>query len=219
MALTLDGSTQWLTLGSALRTAIPFTIAGWVYQDSGHGQHTAVNISDGSANNRFTVQLDSSGTLEAETAESGSDSKASATSDLSADTWGHIAAVFASATDRRALLDGANKGTNTTSRTPSGLNASALGTSLSGGGTQDWLGRFAHMGLWSVALSDVEIAMLALGYLPPQVKPASLLSYWILPGGVATELDRWDGGNNWTTAGSPTASAGPPKLIQGVGPL
>lgn len=99
-------------------------------------------------------------------------------------TWHHVAAVFAADDDRRAYLDGGNKGTNATSRTPSGLDV--IGLLLNPlprtfGGTNSALDtQIAHAAIHNVALTDAEIAALAAGAHPYSIRPANLVAFWPL---------------------------------------
>jgi hypothetical protein len=75
-------------------------------------------------------------------------------------------------------LDGGSKGTNTNSVVPSNFDRTQIG--FAAGGTSALDGRLAEVAFWDIALSDAEVAMLALGYAPSLVRPDSLIHYWPL---------------------------------------
>lgn len=99
--------------------------------------------------------------------------------------WHHHVAIFAGTTDRRAYIDGGDKGTNATSRTPSTSNIDtySIGTRRTQLQTPNsHNGLIAEVALWSVALSDEEVAELASGISAFMMRPESLLGYWPLNG-------------------------------------
>ena len=67
------------------------------------------------------------GTVKAEAAENALGASAVSTSGRSTGTWHHACGIFASATDRRAFIDGGSKGTNTDDYAPAGVNVTNIG--------------------------------------------------------------------------------------------
>ena len=136
---------------------------------------------------------------------------ANTSTQASTDTWHHAVGVWASATDRRVFLDGSGKGTNTTS-----VNyATQAYTSFSLAGTNYWSGSIGEGGLWNVALTDAEAAVLATGISPLAVRPQSLVAHWPLIGRTSPEIDLV-GGFDMTLNNSPTAAAHPRVIYPGL---
>lgn len=71
-------------------------------------------------------------------------------------------------------------------------------------------GRVAEVGIWSVALDDAEIAVLAAGYAPPCVRPQSLVFYAPL----IRELNNYRGPVLSNHSTSPATVAVHPRIIQ-----
>ena len=72
-------------------------------------------------------------------------------------------------------------------------------------------GNIAHVGIWNVALTDGEVAMLASGLSPQRVRPQSLIAYLPFLGRDSPEIDIV-GGKTFTVNGA-TTSANEPRLI------
>jgi hypothetical protein len=132
----------------------------------------------------------------------------------SANVWSHAAITSSSATSHAAYLNGGNKVTN--SGTLSGATASTqtwLGSYKTSGGAHGgfFAGTIADAAIWSVALSDAEIAALASGVRPKDIRPASLIAYWPLGGLQSPEPDISGGARNGTLTGT-SAAFGPPYV-------
>ncbi|MDP3986035.1 MAG: LamG-like jellyroll fold domain-containing protein [Candidatus Veblenbacteria bacterium] len=83
---------------------------------------------------------------------------AESTIDMTDDAYAHVASVWTSATSRAAYLDGANKGTNTTSKTAAGLDRSAIGVRARSSLGAYWEGEIDEIRLYDGTLSDQWIA-------------------------------------------------------------
>lgn len=206
MARGFDGSSSYFKVGSAVVSGYPFTMAAWVRSNSITVNQTVISISDDTVGTQ-QHGLELAGTVAGDPVRAfsvaGTAQRATTTTGFSASTWHHAAGVFTSATDRAAFIDGGSKGTNATSRAPSGLNATDLGRN--GDSTPDGFfdGSIAEAAVWNVALTDAEIAILALGYSALLVRPGALVAYWPLLGRHTNEIDV-RGGNTVTPTGSPT---------------
>jgi hypothetical protein len=86
--------------------------------------------------------------------------------------------VWVATNDRRAYIDGGSKGTNGTSRTPSGVNKTGVGYLCRSSQTGYFSGRIAEVAVWDAALTDAEAALLGAGYSALFVRPQDLLVYW-----------------------------------------
>lgn len=97
--------------------------------------------------------------------------------------WVHVAAVFASATDRRVFLNGAGKGTETTSVTPAGIDRTCLGVSAETIPDSPLDGLLAKARVWDAALTDAEILHLARQGNPALVTSGAIVHAWPMPVG------------------------------------
>jgi hypothetical protein len=214
MARDFNGSTDRIDYGNIFdpsSNANGWTWAGWVFPDdvnranaqyfwtSQIGANTNVaslffisGNSIGSGSLTATVQRATTAT-----------SRTSDGADISAGAWGHVAATWSGGTLANTLniyvngvaLSGWNSETN-----GSGAVLAGTGTHCLGGRTFDdnrnLNGRMAHCGLWDVALTTGDIAMLVGGFSPASVRPANLVYGWPLirsqqdvVGGQAGTLD------------------------------
>lgn len=130
---------------------------------------------------------------------------------VSANTWHHAAGVFTSDSSRSAFIDGGNKATNSDSRTAvSDIDGVNIGGLEFPGAQQELDGRLAEVGIWNVALTDAEIAILGDGYSPLLIRPQSLVFYLPFVGGSTVELIA---GTSFTTNGTPTKGVDHPPII------
>ena len=162
-------------------TGVPLTLACWFRSDSLTLKQILMQVgTDGSGANLYSLRLagNAGGDPVQACTTAGGETFASTTSGYSADTWHHAAAVFASNTSRIVYLDGGNSAEGTTNRVPSGINALSLGIELDN--TFPFSGRLAEAGLWNIALSAAQIALLAAGVSPLRIRPDALKGYWPL---------------------------------------
>lgn len=193
-------SSQKIVFGSALVTAVPLTIACWFNPVSNAVAYRLFGISDGSNSNLFCVGQTSGGKVDATTVGAGSlTSAASVTASTTSGTWAHACAVFASATDRRAFLNGTNKGTDATSKTPSGLNATDIGFDGSGTFAN---ANIAECAIWNITLADAEVAALANGVAAWLIHPEALKFYAPLSMGYSPEINIISNTNTGTITGA-----------------
>lgn len=130
---------------------------------------------------------------------------ADSTSGYSANVWASACAVFTSATSRAGYIDGGNKGTNTTSVTPAASDRFEVGVLERTSPLAFFAGDIAEVGLWSVALTDDDVAMLA-KYAPPCVRRDALYAYYPMVNDSTTLKDIFsDVPNNLTLTGGTNA--------------
>lgn len=182
-------STQYLEIGSAILSAAPISFCCWFKPNSVGTAGTIFSITtSGSANNYFRTDISASGANRTRTRDGASVSDAITTTLMTAGTWYFVGSRWNSATDRAAFLN-TDKATNTTSRTPTGVNRTAIGRSSESAGTSYLDGTVAFPALWNIGLSDADFAQLARGTHPLRVRPDGLLSYWPLKGLATPETD------------------------------
>ena len=213
MSRSFDGTADDLATGSAVVTATPFTVAIWAqhHDIGGSTSRTAVAFTtNGSGNNRW--ELRAVGTSQNVTALATTTTSQGATASLGFDDtgWHLMSGSFVSNISRAAYFDGANKGTNTVDRAPSGVNQCRIGALESGGGI--WLGLLAHLAVWAnTTLTDAEHALLGQRVSPLFVRPQDLVLYTPYLGRDASEIDII-GGKLFTVTGTTADAAEPPLL-------
>lgn len=205
MAREFDSAlTQYCEVDSAAVTAYPFSMACWFNANDVATTYTLMCVTVKTSNSYY-ARLDAAGAVAGDpirgVLRNTSSYNADTTAGYGAGAWNHGALVFTNATTRAAFLNGGNKGTNASN---SAFSASVNRTSVGryGGLTpsQYFDGLVAWPAVWSVALSDDEIAQLAAGVCPLLVQPQSLVAFWPFD---ATDLDRV-GAFSLTPAGAPT---------------
>ena len=145
----------------------------------------------------------------------GTSAVAASTSGFSANTWHHACAVWSATNARAAYIDGGSKGTDTTSCTPASLDNVTIAALYRWAGASNLVGAslmsgsIAEAAVWNAALTDAEVAMLALGLSPLLIRPANLAGYWPL----IRDEDRDRAGDYHMTAyNTPSIATHPPKL-------
>lgn len=216
MARNFNGTTQYLSSASAVLAATPFTMACWFLTSDVTTDPVLMSIGvTGSANNIHALQATGSlgGDPVRATSKVTATSAAAATSTgYSANVWQHACGVWASATDRKAYVNGGSEGTNTTSRVPAGMNSTYIGASQGVSVSNFVTGRIAEAAIWNVALNTSEIAALAAGVSPLRIRPNALVTYWPLFGVGDPEPDRSNGGFHLTLNAAPTQADHAPVM-------
>lgn len=128
---------------------------------------------------------------------------ADSTTTFSINTWNVATAVFASDTSRSAYLNGGGKGTSGTLCSPDSAQINRI---FIAGYSSGFDGRLAEMGVWNVALTDEEVAILGQFVSPLMVRPQNLVFY--LPA-IRDNDEDLVGGLSLTVGGTPTVSAHP----------
>lgn len=155
-----DASSQYLTTGLPVVTGSPFTFSCWFFPDDVTVNLTMLSIADSAATNHFW-RLASQGVaagdpLEFSCRDGGSVARATTANSVTINTWQHGVGIAVSATDRTAILNGdlANKGTNVTSRIPSGVDNTGVGITISSSLVQDFSGMIADVRIRNIAISE-----------------------------------------------------------------
>lgn len=215
-----DAASERLSVASAVATAAPITMACWFNTDNNSANQTLMDLHAsgyGSARNNFMLRADGftgGDPLTARTGGASSAALATTTSGYSVNTWHHACGVFAATNSRSVYIDGGSKGTDTGNLTPAGVDETIIAAQ---GGLADDLyvsGMMAEAAIWNIALSDAEVAILAMGFSPLFVRPESLVFYlpMIALGGGGTQQD-WIGGRTMTETNTPATAAHPPNII------
>ncbi len=123
---------------------------------------------------------------------------------LTAGQWYHICGVWTSTVSRSIYVDNA-KVTDTTGCTVTGLTHTDIGRLKFLAQYGDF--EIAFLGLWVGALTDAQVAQLALGFSPRHVKPTGLVDFWPMSAGASPEVGLL--GTSLSLVGSPTKSDNP----------
>lgn len=118
---------------------------------------------------------------------------ASTSTNVVAGQWFHACGVWNSVSSRIAYLNGGGKVENTaTVGALANHDRTGIGAELDSSPNYS-VGSIAECAIWTVALTDAEIALLAARVSPLMVRPASLLRYWRCAG------RSWQsaGGSSW----------------------
>lgn len=196
MARLFTGTnTKYLEYFGPAVSAMPMTFSAWLYPTSTTALSYAFAISASATNSCWILGVNASAKIIARSTSSGTTVDAVTSTTFSINTWCHACARFTSATSRDAYLNGAGKGSNTTSNTPGTVATTTIGlahiqTSYAGA----FNGRVAEVTVWNVSLSDAEIAALASGINSRCIQPSAISGYWPVFGLNDPEPDMtvWD---------------------------
>lgn len=221
------GSSEYLTVGSAVLTALPIAMGCMFWADDLDDPYTLMALNQGNTNFHYHQLLaDGFGAtdkLSARTKAGGAIGTAQASIKFTAGAWHHGLAIFISSTSRAVYYDGANSGTNTTDTGAIATsNATAIGAIYSaGGGGGHMNGDIAEAGIWDLsawpgataadkAAEFVRVAVpaLALGY-APSFFPLGLAAYHRL---LRDEDQDIVGGYDMTPVNTPSITAHPPMI-------
>jgi hypothetical protein len=193
MALLFDdASSQFLKHNAVVKATAPLTMSAWFYADdlANTGYICSVCLRSTAAvttiyglrfrgdqgGDPISAQYDGNVVL--------------SSNSVSANTWHHGAAVFASTSSRSVYLDGTKASTADTVNV-SGATSTYIGAiGYNNTDTAFFSGRIAEVAIWGVALNDAFVDMLATGASPLIIPQHNLLAYWPLDGRVSPERDR-----------------------------
>ncbi len=186
MAILFDkASSEYLQNNAAPLFGVPFTVACWFRSDDLVNNQALWFLGNKDVTDQHFALL-AMGAVAGDPVQafvrSGSSpfNTARSTTGYSADTWHHAAGVFAQHDDVRAFIDGGSKGTDNTSKTPTGADRVCIGRMGDSTPSAYMSGRIAELCLWDAALSDDQIAELADGREAWSVRGADLVDYYRL---------------------------------------
>ncbi len=214
MALLFNDATpDYLVPASTPVTAPPFTMACWFKTDAFVNQELMSIVNSGSPTDHYEMRLRDPGDNDLfALTHDGASSFAQTTNSYTLNNWHHGCAVFGAVNSRAAYIDGpTGKGTNAGSRTPTGINLVSIGMLRDSSPSFPFSGLIAEAAIWNVALTDAEVAMLALGYSPLAVRPSGLVLYRRM---IRDEDVSIVGGLSFSVGGSPVV-AEHPRVIDG----
>ncbi len=164
-------------------TAPPFTLHAWAkHTGLGLNENIVVIGTTAASDNRYYTLKNSSNVVQAIERDTVSANANSAT--IADANWHAYTGVFTSDSSRACFVDGTTKGSNTTARAPTTPNIFYVGRTPAGT-SANLIGKIAYVAIWNRALSDAEVASLAL-QTPLIAAPSGLVAYYIL---LADALD------------------------------
>lgn len=184
MAREFDGtSSQYLRSATTPLSAWPMTLAAWVYADALENYDTALCVTGGTNQTGAGIVIRSTGAVQASCVLNSATNAAVTTATLSTGGWYHVCGVFAGDSSRSIYLSGANKITNTTTATPQTFTRIGIGHDHGQFAGRYIDGRIAFPCIWNIALSDSDVAALAVsGTDPRTVQAANVVACWLLDG-------------------------------------
>jgi hypothetical protein len=223
MSRTFDGTSgNYLNVETPVLTAPSMSMFAWYYSTSSAENQTLISI--GGQNAAFTEArgfklgiLCSGGAyskIYAETRQNNTIPRAESSANASGNVWQNGCGVWSGTADRRAYLNGGNKGlmSQTQGVTEADLKRTAVGLTRELGNFGGMIGQIAHPAIWNVALTDNEVAMLGAGISPLRVRPQNLVFYLPYLGRDGPEIDIINGRTLVVTGA--TASSNEPPLIR-----
>lgn len=196
-------------VGTAVQATYPWTLSGWFNADTNFCRFFA--ITDVSTNDNFWIAFLLSGNTVFSAGDSVDSGTSTSTTTYSANTWNAYAAVLESSTDRRVYLNAGGVGSESTDITPTGLDTSTAGklSRLVGDDYQNAV-QLAQLAIWDVGLTTTELASLAVGFAPEDIRPGSLVMILrLFRDSLLDEI----GGTVWALDNAPAITDNPPNLI------
>lgn len=156
------GSSQFLSLGSAVVTTVPYTFACWFRPTTFTTNQSLITCA--LASNQSQALLSYRGDLANDPirisySNNATSGTATTATGISASTWTHACGVFTSATSRDVYINGGGAVNNTTNvTTPTTFTRSRIGqaANLAAGNFADCA--MDYVSIWSVAISATEVA-------------------------------------------------------------
>lgn len=151
-----DANSQYLYVDSNPVSAKPIALAAWSNSDSGStdNQYILSGCIDGATTHFGAISYNTSGGspdgIRAIEFDGGYD-YAQTTADWSASTWHSVVGIFASDTDRRGFIDGANKVTDTSSQGFNSLDKIVIGAVYTNAYTFHFSGSIAECAIWDLS--------------------------------------------------------------------
>ena len=205
-----SASSQYLERSGDPLGSVPFTFSLWFNPDNATANHPLISLESTSYYDWACLLADgaSSGDPLTVNVASGGGVSIATQNGFTASSWNHAAGTFDSVFgtyigSKYSFLNGTKgavgSGTTSYMRTPIVLR---IGRHVNYGYASC---KIAEVGIWNVILTDSEIAALAKGYTPQQIRPKSLIAYYPLGGRYGQyDLDRWKNKYDLTAVNSPT---------------
>lgn len=206
----IDGSEEYLEAAGAPVTEWPISVSIWFNGDDVSRNTTMFEIVDASSTNQWCrLMCNTSDGVLRWNPRGGTNRNVYTTNAASDGVWHHGFGVTTDDTDHLVILDGdtANEGTSTDDTSfPTGIDVIGVGRIGDSSDQHYWDGMLAECGVWDVALTRAEGAVLAAGYSPLLIRPGNLVFYLPM---VRDEDNDIVGGLSMTAGGTPTVDIHP----------
>ena len=207
-------STEYLEVNATPVTAPPFTMACWFYADANTAAYSLMSLADQDVDDHYHQivlrgDLASDPILATSRNSSGTPS-ASTSTGYSLNTWHHACGIWAATNSRAVYVDGGSVGTDSTVCATNNMDRTSIGRLGDRTPTRYMSGRIAEAAIWNVALTAAEVATLANGISPLQVRKASLVAYYRCID--VTDLNDLIGAGDMTAYNTPASAEHAPVM-------
>lgn len=204
-----QASSQYLSTTTSPVGAVPLTLACFFLETVSASSSVCLSVSTTTGDDRCQLALNG-GSLRAQSIAAGVGDTVTASTSYTQGNWNHACAVFASNTSKVLYLNGASVGSSGATYNLATLSRIIIGGRLASSTVGAFYGgALAEVSIWNSALTAAEVASLAKGFTPDQVRPQSLVFYLDL----IRELRDLRGGLTITATNSPTV-ANHPRVYQ-----
>jgi len=221
MALTFDGTDDYLTKAVALFSGYPLTLVAWLRPED-RGAAAAV-ASDSGSGTSARVQIGATSGGKFALNHRGSTVASSVHYSNSNTTWFHVGGVFPDKDNLAIYVNGSADGTGTSGSNVTFADSDNfyIGARTQSSPTSFWEGGIAEVAAYNVSLTVSEMASLAAGFSPLLVRPSALVGYWPLGGShFPTNIDPVASNTlTLTNFGSPPATESHPRTIHPSYPI
>ena len=150
-----DAASDKLLNGGAILTAAPMTVHAWAYTDDVTVDQAILSLGDTAGTANY-FELSILGTTAGDPiqwrATNTTAASAITSTGVTVNTWHSCLGRETTNADRDALIDGGSKVNNTTSKTPTSIDATGIGVRKRSNEQLFFSGRIAEVAVWNVAL-------------------------------------------------------------------
>jgi hypothetical protein len=203
--LLFNGTTQEVTVASAVVTNEPFTVCLWIYPTTtltGTPIYWALNLAGTDLEGWQLLTFVGLGETAARKTDVGQalESWATATANPAVGVWSALCGMFFADGFREAVINGSPNGD------PTALGDATVTVTHT---TTTFAGRRAHIAVWNQGLTDEEMQAVQAGANPRCVRPTALVSYLPFMSAASPQADV-AAARSWTMTAAPTETTGPP---------
>lgn len=205
----VPASSEYLSLNAAVLNAFPISVSMSGKFDTVGINQAPMSLGDTDANIFVRMQLFTDAKLYVNARGSLAFGEAVNNTLVVAGEWTQLGALFASATNRRSVVNGVLGTANTTNvGSIAAVDNTRIGAFLvnSAPVTGFCDGDMGEVGIWNVALTTLEWAALGLGVSVLKIRRESLVGYWPIEGIDSPEPDLSGNKFNMTVNGTPLRS-------------
>lgn len=206
-ALSFDGVNDYVQSNSPI-AAHPFTLEAWVEFSDLSVPSTIISLNT-SINQYFALAFDSATGKISAVARNTTSVPLNGVTNVVANTWYHVAAVFNSATDRKLYVNGLLEGSNVTNVPFIIPTQTLIGLVRTSSPTNYMKGNIDDVRIWNVARTQAEIQADMNRQLAGN--ESGLVGYWKFSEGSGTTANDSAGSNHGTISGA-TYTANTPEL-------